>query len=186
MLWQVVWTILQYRCGKDSGPLHVKSASPGEHVSYSSSWCCAWSVFHLNNWRVQSGQVLLWLSGFGKPNQWQSEDKKIRGRSAVGDCGNILKVENLLPEEMTYKNCIKNKVCIVPTTFWPLQYINDTRYCPRDSTLETERFNNLRNKNVQFLQVTSPSLHEDFKSLRTFTVQALHKTALSNELLVHY
>lgn len=67
-----------------------------------------------------------------------------------------------------------------------MRYINDDRYFPVSTTLESERLNKPREKHVQVFQRRFPSSPKDVSSLKVLIVQTLPKILLSEELPVYY
>lgn len=67
-----------------------------------------------------------------------------------------------------------------------MKHINDDRFFPGDSTLETERLKEPGKNNVQFLQAGCPRLYTHFNCLSILSVEALHSKFFGEELLVHY
>lgn len=75
---------------------------------------------------------------------------------------------------------------IVAQLVCAMQYINNARYMPGDTTLAAKMLNNSRENNTHFLQGKSLSSPQDTSCLRIFSGQALPTIALGNVLIVRY
>lgn len=76
------------------------------------------------------------------------------------------------------ENGVKDSVQIVPARFFAVRCINDAKYFPEDTTLETERLKRLRDRNVQFSQGWFPSSGNHFSNSRVLSVQTLRTISL--------
>lgn len=78
-----------------------------------------------------------------------------------------------LPEKVMDKDEIEKRILIAPAPIYALRYIDDFRYLPGATTLETERLKQPRDNNVKFLHGRSPWFPKELRSFRIHSVQAL-------------
>lgn len=87
---------------------------------------------------------------------------------------------------MFRKDGIDRRIWIVPAPLCATLYINNDRYLPGYTTLESERLEEQKKNNVQLLKGKSPSLPKACSSFIILGLQALRDIAIEVEPLVRY
>lgn len=93
---------------------------------------------------------------------------------------------NELLEMVIDKDEVEYKVSLVPALFCTMQYMNDAKYLPRDTTRETGRRLEPRDNSLPFCNLNHRYGLELWLLFRSLSVQALCNIALGEELRGRY
>lgn len=145
------------------GAWHVGSRNFGENVSEPLAWLWAGFIFFVDDC---SGEVVGCYSGFLVYADLTRENCKTKTYwegLMQATAKTFRRCAIHLVEKVTGKHAIEQNFWILPTLFF-MQFVNNARYFPEETTLYSEGSDKPRKKNKKYLQLRSPSSPKQFSS----------------------